>query len=185
MAGLYFVRDQGTGEWRRRYHTPAAARRETMQRLLALGERIAAAVPGAAIAPDQPYRETTLALTIASPSRREGTARALALLREAGARATANSLWVLGWFGGFDKLEAARLVLPEAFGLELEAVREASFYVGDSLNDEPMFAYFPHSAGVATIADHAGAMTALPRWITVGGGGAGFVEVADAILASR
>jgi len=178
-GGLYFARDHGSREVRRRYHAEPVARGEAMRRLLALGERIAASVPGAAIAADQPYRETTLALTVAPAD----TARVLAMLRAEGANATANSLWVLGWFGGFDKLEAARLVLPDLFGLDLDAVREASFYVGDSLNDEPMFAYFPKSAGVATIADYAGAMTALPRWITTSGGGGGFVEVADALLA--
>jgi HAD superfamily hydrolase (TIGR01484 family) len=183
-GGLSFVRD-GLGV-RRRYFQDEAERRAGQLRLLALGERIAASVPGAALAPDQPYREATLAISFADEGqRRDGGALALAMMKAAGARATVNSLWVLGWFGAFDKLEMTRALLPEEFGIELEAAREQVFYVGDSINDEPMFGFFPHAAGVTTISDYAARMTSLPRWIAAGGGGAGFVEVADALLAGR
>jgi len=46
-----------------------------------------------------------------------------------------------------------------------------------------MFAFFPNSVGVATVKRHA--MPAWPRWVTIGGGGAGFVEVADRLVAAR
>ena len=140
-GGLSFVRD-GLGV-RRRYFQGEAERRAGQFRLLALGERIAASVPGAALAPDQPYRETTLAISFADEGqRRDGVARALAMMKAAGARATVNSLWVLGWFGAFDKLEMTRLWPPEEFGIALEAAREQVFDVGDFINDEPMFGFF-------------------------------------------
>jgi hypothetical protein len=55
-------------------------------------------------------------------------------------------------------------------------------YLGDSPNDEPMFALFPYSAGVATIEHHLGQMTVEPQWITRGPCGAGSVQVGDALL---
>jgi hypothetical protein len=46
-----------------------------------------------------------------------------------------------------------------------------------------MFRYFRHSVGMCTVRDEP--LSAYPTWITRGPGGAGFVEVAEAILASR
>ena len=45
-----------------------------------------------------------------------------------------------------------------------------------------MFGFFRNSVGVATVRQYADRMPALPRWITKGPGGAGFVEVADRLL---
>jgi hypothetical protein len=157
-----------------------------MERLAAVAAEIVAAVPGAALAADQPYRETTVAIEFATPAgRAAGSGPAADFFRRAGARATVNSLWVIGWFGGFDKLAAARRMMGEVFAIDLDTARERILYVGDSLNDEPMFAFFPHSAGVATVRRFAPAMAALPRWVTDGPGGAGFVELADALLRER
>jgi hypothetical protein len=46
-----------------------------------------------------------------------------------------------------------------------------------------LFAHLPHSVGVATVARRN--LTHPPRWITQGGGGTGFVQVAERILAAR
>jgi 3-deoxy-D-manno-octulosonate 8-phosphate phosphatase KdsC-like HAD superfamily phosphatase len=73
-------------------------------------------------------------------------------------------------------------MLAELFATDLARDPESCLYVGDSLNDAPMFGFFPHSVGVATVRDCADRMPSLPRWITRGAGGAGFVEVADALL---
>ncbi len=96
-----------------------------------------------------------------------------------------NSLWVLGWFGDFDKLAMIRRMMKELFASDVEGDRDAFIYVGDSLNDEPMFGFFPNSVGVATVRHYLGRMTAPPNWVTEGDGGSGFVEVADALLRAR
>ncbi len=96
-----------------------------------------------------------------------------------------NSLWVLGWFGGFDKLAMTRRMLAELFATDIERDRQAFIYVGDSLNDEAMFGFFPNSVGVATVRRYVARMTTPPQWVTQGGGGSGFVEVADALLRLR
>jgi 3-deoxy-D-manno-octulosonate 8-phosphate phosphatase KdsC-like HAD superfamily phosphatase len=58
-------------------------------------------------------------------------------------------------------------------------------YVGDSINDEPMFGFFDHSVGVSTVINVADMLKALPKWITTGAGGDGFVEAADVLLSAR
>lgn len=139
-------------------------------------------VPGAALADDQPYRQTTLAFRNPGPPMSE---QIVAVLAAAGARTVANSLWVLGWFGGFDKLAMARRMLARLFACDIERERETFIYVGDSLNDGPMFGFFPNSVGVATVRRYVARMATPPQWVTRGGGGSGFVEVADALLRCR
>ncbi len=185
-GGLCFRHDRATGLTERRYWAEPPDREEAAARLAALGADIAAALPGCEIAHDQRYRETTLALR-----NRDGEAgvpgsdQIVARLRVAGARATVNSIWVLGWFGDFDKLGMTRRMMAQLFATDIDRDAECVLYIGDSLNDAPMFGFFPHSVGVATVRNYADRMSALPRWITKGGGGAGFVEVADALLAGR
>jgi len=106
-------------------------------------------------------------------------------IRSAGAEATVNSLWALGWFGGYDKLAMARRVMRDIHGLDIDRTPEAVAYAGDSVNDAPMFAHFPTSVGVSTVVDVLSDIPRPPAWITRGPGGEGFVELADALLAAR
>jgi HAD superfamily hydrolase (TIGR01484 family) len=181
-GGLCFQPGGADGAAGRHYWARADERAAALARLAELGADIAAALPGAELAHDQRYRETTLAF------RNRDAAEAgaiLARLAAAGARTTLNSIWVLGWFGDFDKLAMARRMMGELFGADIDRDAGSCLYVGDSPNDAPMFAFFPHSVGVATVRQHQGSLPALPRWITRGGGGAGFVEVAEAVLRGR
>ncbi len=110
------------------------------------------------------------------------SAKIMAHLDASGARTTVNSIWVLGWFGDFDKLAMSRRMMRELFATDIGRDAETCLYVGDSLNDAPMFGFFPHSVGVSSVRRYADRMPALPRWITSGAGGAGFVEIADLLL---
>jgi hydroxymethylpyrimidine pyrophosphatase-like HAD family hydrolase len=58
-------------------------------------------------------------------------------------------------------------------------------YVGDSTNDQLMFEHFAHSIGVANIARFLPELTHKPRYVTQRERGAGFAEVAQALLAAR
>ena len=58
-------------------------------------------------------------------------------------------------------------------------------FSGDSPNDSPMFGFFPNGVGVANVRDFADAMPHLPRWITAARSGAGFVELARALIAAQ
>jgi hydroxymethylpyrimidine pyrophosphatase-like HAD family hydrolase len=58
-------------------------------------------------------------------------------------------------------------------------------FVGDSGNDQAMFEHFTHSVGVANIRKFADQLTHLPRFISPSAHGAGFAEVARAVLQCR
>ncbi len=181
-GGLCFRHDPASGETERRFWTPEAERERHLRRLVELAAQIAADLPGAEPAADQRYRQATLAFRNPGPP---GADEIAARLAAAGARTVVNSLWVLGWLGGFDKLAMTRRIMAALFAADLERERDAFLYVGDSMNDEPMFGFFPHSVGVATVARFTDQMATPPRWVTKGGGGRGFVEIADAVLAAR
>ena len=157
-------------------------------RLGATARRILAEVPGCAIASDQPYREADLAIDYredVAPLPLAAVQRILALMEAGGLTAKASSIHVNGWFGGYDKLSTARLMLREEFAIDMDASREAFVFVGDSPNDQPMFAFFPHAVGVANVREMAEIMQDLPAWITPSPGAHGFTELADALLAAR
>jgi 3-deoxy-D-manno-octulosonate 8-phosphate phosphatase KdsC-like HAD superfamily phosphatase len=151
-------------------------------KLMSLGAEVLRLIPGSELAYDQRHRETTLAFRINDPMR---SAKIIAHLDASGARTTANSLWVIGWLGEFDKLAMTKRMLTELFGIDIERDADTCVYVGDSVNDAPMFGFFPHSVGVASVRQYADHMPSLPRWVTEGAGGAGFVEVAEALLRAQ
>lgn len=180
-GGLCFSRGREDEATARHYWLPEGERELARRRLAALAGEIIAAVPASRLAADQRFRETTVAF-----DRTGGDSAAiLARLAAAGARTSVNSLWVLGWFGAFDKLAMARRMLRDLFALDIETEADAVLAVGDSPNDEPMFGFFANAVGVAGVRQYLGRMSAPPRWITGGGAGAGFVEIAEALLAAR
>ena len=169
----------------RRYWRSDAERDADRRRLDALAVEIIAAVPGAAVANDQAYRECDLAIDFredVGPLEANLIERIVALFEAAGARAKVSSIHVNGWYGDYDKLSMTRLLFDEVFGVDLDAVRDAVVFAGDSPNDAPMFDYFPHAVGVANIADFAGRLDAEPAWVTTARGGEGFAELAAALL---
>lgn len=172
----------------RRFLDDETTRRDKRARLATLRDKILATVPGTALASDQPYREADLAIDYCEDVPRlapESVDRIVELFEEAGAIAKVSSIHVNGWFGGYDKLSMSRIFFDEAFGIDLDAERTRFVFVGDSPNDGPMFQFFPHAIGVANLRDFEGRIDHLPRYITDSRGGAGFAEVAEALLASR
>jgi hydroxymethylpyrimidine pyrophosphatase-like HAD family hydrolase len=55
-------------------------------------------------------------------------------------------------------------------------------FIGDSPNDEPMFAFFPHSVAVANILPFLPRLKALPAYVTDAAAGDGFIEFAAMLL---
>jgi hypothetical protein len=106
-------------------------------------------------------------------------------MRSEGMQATVSSIHVNGWYGDHDKLEGARWIVRQLFGRDLDAEIGRWVYVGDSTNDVLMFERFPLSAGVANIRRFQAQLAHAPRWITPSERGAGFAEVAQAVLAAR
>ncbi len=62
---------------------------------------------------------------------------------------------------------------------------EEWIFAGDSPNDEPLFASFEHSVGVANLARFLPALQHPPRYLASQESGAGFVELAEKLIQSR
>lgn len=185
-GGLWFtVKD---GRMTRSFLQPADVRRANRARLDALAGRILANVPGCALASDQPYRDLDLAIDFCEDVPRLPESAIDAIVAEftaAGATCKVSSIHVNGWFGDFDKLEGCRRFVRERWDEDLDATRGQWLYFGDSANDEPMFAAFPHAIGVANVRDFLHRMKAHPRYVTDGVGGHGFAEAIDHVLELR
>ena len=131
-----------------------ATRRANRARLAVIGESILRAVPGSALASDQLYRESDLAIDYredVSELPRAAVDRIVALMEAEGMTAKVSSIHVNGWFGTYDKLSMTRRLFAEAFDTDLDAAGEQFVFVGDSPNDAPLFAYFPNAVGVANV----------------------------------
>jgi HAD superfamily hydrolase (TIGR01484 family) len=182
-GAFYFLFEQG--RLHKRYFDDAAARAQKRARLEALSGRILAHVPGSALASDQPYRETDLAIDYCEdvpPLPLEAAERIAALMREAGLTARISSIHVNGWFGDYDKLAMTRLLFAERFGLDLGGANRRVVYAGDSPNDAPMFGFFENAVGVANIRRFEGRLAAAPKYVTRADAGAGFVELVYHLL---
>lgn len=183
-GGLWFSHHGGA--LHRRFLQSASERASNRLRLEALGEHILSAVPGCALASDQPYRELDLAIDFCEDVPALGDDAIDAIVRcfqDAGATCKVSSIHVNGWFGDFDKLTGIERLHEDRWGRPID--RSRWVFVGDSANDEPMFAAFAHAIGVRNVEAFLPRMSAWPKHITQGMGGHGFVEVADRILASR
>jgi hypothetical protein len=75
--------------------------------------------------------------------------------------------------------------MRDCHGVDLDRERERYVFIGDSPNDAPMFAYFPHAVGVANIRDFSGRLAHEPAFVTAAASGAGFRELVDWLLAAR
>lgn len=152
-----------------------------MQQVLAQIERN---VPGAVRATDSPGRECDIAIDHSEFTTLPQAAidQCVAIMRAAGMNATVSSIHINGWFGAHNKLEGARWIVRTLFGSDLDAEIDQWVYVGDSTNDQLMFQHFPHSVGVANVARFVPQLQHLPRYVTRGERGAGFAEVAGAVL---
>jgi HAD superfamily hydrolase (TIGR01484 family) len=144
-------------------------------------------VHGVLRARDEGGRETDLAFDYnefahLSP---EGVQQVLAILQSAGMHTTVSSIHIHGCFGDFNKWLGACWIVRELYGRDLAQELDRWVFVGDSGNDQAMFQHFRHSVGVANIAQFAAQMQHLPRYVTSGARGAGFAELAQAILQAQ
>ena len=187
-GAFYEWHDPDAHRLRSRHLLSATERDAHTARLAQVRDTILREVPGCAVASDQFCRLYDLAIDFcedvpALPP--EAIDRIVTIMEAAGMTAKVSSIHVNGWFGRYDKLSMAHLLMRERYGLELAGERERCLFVGDSPNDAPMFAYLPHAVGVANVRDFAERMSALPAYVTPSRGGAGFAELAEVLLAAR
>ena len=171
----------------KRYQQDAATRATNHARMQTVLQRIEREIPGARRAEDSPGRECDIAIDHSEFVHLSDAqiAAVVALMHGEGMHATVSSIHINGWYGEHDKLEGARWIVRGLWGRSLDDEIDRWAYVGDSTNDQKMFATFAHSIGVANIARFVPQLTQLPRYVTQGERGAGFAEVARAVLESR
>jgi HAD superfamily hydrolase (TIGR01484 family) len=185
-GALYMRYDRARRKLVTRFAVDEATRAAQRAKLASIAQKILAAVPGAALASDQHYRQSDLAVDFCEdvpPLSREAVDRIVAMMEAEGMTAKVSSIHVNGWFGRYDKLAMTRTLFAEAFGVDLDAERGRYAFCGDSPNDAPMFAYFPNAVGVANIAAFLDRIATPPAYVTTREAGAGFVELADFLLA--
>jgi HAD superfamily hydrolase (TIGR01484 family) len=171
----------------KRYQQSEPVRRENFTRMQRVAARVLREVPGTQLARDSAGRETDIAIdhsefTTLEPER---IAEAVRVLHSEGMNASVSSIHINGWFGHHNKLQGARWAVRELLGHHLDAEMSQWVFIGDSTNDELMFEAFPNSIGVANVRRFEAQLTHPPRYVTRGERGAGFAEVASALLAAR
>lgn len=168
------------------YRADAGLRAERARRLQAVLAAIERDIPGARRATDSAGRETDIAIDHAEHARLDAATveRVRARMVAEGLRATVSSIHVNGWLGDHDKADGARWIARALWGRDLDAERDRWVAIGDSPNDEALFAWLPGSVGVANLAPAWDRLRHRPRWLTRGERGVGFAELAGAVLAA-
>ena len=168
------------------YLQDETTRQANMLRMHQLAQRVLAEVPGACLAEDSSGRETDIAIDHSEFQHLSTAqiAQVCAILASGGMRATVSSIHINGWFGEHNKWEGARWVVQTLFGRALEAELERWVYIGDSTNDQRMFEAMPQTVGVANIRRFAADLAFKPQYLTENERGAGFAELAEAVLAA-
>ena len=169
------------------YQQSDAVRADNYARMQQVGQRVLGEVPGTLMAQDSAGRETDMAIDHSEFTQLppEKIAQVLAIMQAEGMTATVSSIHINGWFGAHNKLEGARWVVRQLWGRELDTEMERWVYVGDSTNDQLMFEAFPNSIGVANVQRFAAQLEHLPRYISDFERGAGFAEVARAVISAQ
>jgi HAD superfamily hydrolase (TIGR01484 family) len=184
--GAVALRAEG-GQLQVEYSQDDATRQRNALRLKQVALRVLREVPGATLAQDSAGRVTDIAVDHSEFVRLDqaGIDSVVDIMRSEGMNATVSSIHINGWFGDHTKLSGARWMLRRLFGRELDDELERWVYVGDSTNDQLMFGHCPLSVGVANLQHFARQLHTWPAYITDGERGAGFAEVARAVLAAR
>jgi hypothetical protein len=187
-GAFYFWFDQKEKKVKKRFIDPDPVREEKRRRLSVVKEEILGSVPGTALASDQPYRETDLAIDYCEDVKAlpwQEVERICGIFESHGATCKVSSVHVNGWFGDYNKLRMTKLFVQEQWSLKLDDHMDRFVFCGDSPNDEPMFQYFPNSVGVKNILNFAGRMNHFPRFIAAHEGGGGFAEIVQTLLRMR
>ena len=187
-GAFYFWFDHAEKKLKQRFIKDDATRQRDRKTLSAIARQILEAVPGTALASDQAYREADIAIDFCEDVQALPHAeieKIKSMMEAAGLTAKISSIHVNGWLGGYDKLSTTKLFLKERSGIDLDAHKNEFVFVGDSPNDAPMFAYFPHSVGVANVKYFLDLLPARPVYVTPSRCGTGFAELVDELLVGK
>lgn len=170
----------------RHFFFDAETQKQNRAKLALIQQEVLKKVPGSDLASDQFCRLMDLAIDFCEDVPALPTSevqKIVEIFQSHGAQAKVSSIHVNGWFGNYDKLTMSLKFLENEFGINSETAKKICGFSGDSPNDEPMFAYFPHSFAVANIQNFTAQLKYKPTFVSPQKGGLGFAEIATAILA--
>jgi hypothetical protein len=159
---------------------------DAQTRLIAVRDACLAQVPGCRVAKDQFARRYDLAIDFCEDEPHLGLDAAYAIrdvCEGFGAQAKVSSIHVNTWFGEYNKLSMAKMLLTQIYNDP--GFKEKSLFFGDSPNDEPMFGFFPHSCAVANILPFLEKLNKKPAYLAQGESGRGFAESVGYLLNCR
>lgn len=169
----------------RHYVHPSIVKDGYQKRAKALIDRVLTLVPEAKLSSDQFARIYDIAFDHGSEPpylNKDQIATVVSICRELGAGTAVSSIHVNAWFGEFDKRRGTEAFFRDVLGLEGAVLQDVCCYCGDAPNDQVMFSHFPLSFGVGNIRKHSQGMQSLPQFVARKEGGAGFFEIAEALL---
>jgi hydroxymethylpyrimidine pyrophosphatase-like HAD family hydrolase len=175
------------GQVLRLYRADSATRQAHWQRLQAALRAVEQALPQARRAQDSEGRETDIAIDHSEFHHLSAAQieQVVELLRGHGLRVSVSSIHINAWLGDHDKWVGACWAVQQWLGQQLPAQLAQWVYIGDSSNDEVMFEHMQHSVGVANIARFLERLQHAPGYLCEQARGAGFAELANALLRAR
>ncbi len=183
-GAVALLHNQKTNQVNKIYQQDLATRTHNFDQMQRIAQRVLKDVPGTVMAQDSPGRETDIAFDHSEFHKlsQDQIQQVLQLLKQEGMTATVSSIHINAWFGDHNKWHGAQWILKELTGRDLKQELDRWVYVGDSTNDQVMFEHFTHSIGVANIKRFENELKHLPQYIANQERGAGFAEVANALL---
>jgi len=188
------IAENGAVAWRRdesgraRFWDPSPPpeRAERRGRLLALRDQIMVAHPELGLADDNSARVTDITFDIGEHRLVDApiVQRAQALASAAGVHTFASSVHLHITLDDVDKASGF-VAACAARGSDPAKLLAHSGFVGDSTNDEAAFASFGITFAVANVARYLHLLRTPPRFVAKAEMGAGFAEIAEAIVAKR
>lgn len=184
-GAFYFMLKNG--KLTRTYAADPYARKTIKDKIKQAADDVLANVPGCALASEQEYREFDLAIDYCEdvphlPS--TSVDKIISILKKHGMTTKLSSIHVNAWFGDYNKMTTSKIFAKNEIGIDLDKDKDNAkiVFVGDSPNDEPMFAYFQKSVGVQNVSAFFERLTNKPNFITKSRSGAGFAEVARHVI---
>jgi HAD superfamily hydrolase (TIGR01484 family) len=180
-GGVTFVREgRKLHKW---YGVPPASLPEWRRRMNDIAVDVMQKVPGARLSSDSRYREVDLAIDWNEEVEltKDDAELCVELIRKAGLSAVRSSVHVNFGPPHFDKLSACMSIVRQVLHGDPNDL-SPYVYVGDALNDAPMFGGFPTSVGVANIKAWWDELAFRPAFLTERPEGAGLRELVEHLL---
>ncbi len=162
-------------------------RKSRRARLAKLAERVRHVVPEAALTDDNDLRRSDMTWDVGERTKlADGRVRAIVVeIERAGARWSLSSVHLHATFDADDKASGAVRFCARELGEDPGAILARFAFVGDSGNDAPCFAAFRVTFGVSNVRASLSRLTLAPRYVADRAMGAGFADIASAIVRHR